>query len=475
MRKDMKRVIAMCFMTGACLCFSACGVVNKGQTSEESEISISGESDFQPGNSEVDSGKEGSSNEEAGNTYKNVENSVTLSKEEVIAMRAVVLEGMSEEEIERLTENIKIANLAMESAYLNDNIFGKLSDSDSPYWQYFDKAGDIQLGWWYNRQIVDKDAILLMEGITETEFYEREYEPGMVYNRFDAANFIELIEDMYSSVQNEMLKADLQQLIDLTYMASVTHEMEYANQIYKILHDMDYFLLRYGMEDVGKYMQDLGIVAKYYGVLAVYGATPYELGETNSYNVLYQETVENDWTKYGEMETIHKEFPIADGRIAFYYDMECFYFDDTYPAVLNKTLQEYYDSVEEAYLQDSQVYTEPLEENVNTPYNSLIFQYFTYVGEDYVSLVYNNVCYMGGVHPYSARDGITIDCATGKIVSAQQFLDDSDEKIGEQLQKILGMDSVFMEEWDYYLSKTSVVFFYYDPRFWEPVAIRRRR
>lgn len=92
-------------------------------------------------------------------------------------------------------------------------------DSDSPYWQYFDKAGDIQLGWWYNRQIVDKDAILLMEGITETEFYEREYEPGMVYNRFDAANFIELIEDMYSSVQNEMLKADLQQLIDLTYMA----------------------------------------------------------------------------------------------------------------------------------------------------------------------------------------------------------------------------------------------------------------
>ena len=155
--------------------------------------------------------------------------------------------------------------------------------------------------------------------------------------------------------------------------------------------------------------------------------------------------------------------------------MECFHFDDTYPAVLNKTLQEYYDSVEEAYLQDSQVYTEPLEENVNTPYNSLIFQYFTYVGEDYVSLVYNNVCYMGGAHPYSARDGITIDCATGEIVSAQQFLDDSDEKIGEQLQKILGMDSVFMKEWDYYLSKTSVVFFYYDPRFWEPVAIRRRR
>ena len=76
---------------------------------------------------------------------------------------------------------------------------------------------------------------------------------------------------MYSSVQNEMLKADLQQLIDLTYMASVTHEMEYANQIYKILHDMDYFLLRYGIEDVGGYTRYDDVVSKYYGVLNVYG------------------------------------------------------------------------------------------------------------------------------------------------------------------------------------------------------------
>lgn len=29
-------------------------------------------------------------------------------------------------------------------------------------------------------------------------------------------------------------------ITDLTYMASETHEMEYANQIYKIFHDMDY-------------------------------------------------------------------------------------------------------------------------------------------------------------------------------------------------------------------------------------------
>ncbi len=173
----------------------------------------------------------------------------TPSKEEVFNMRETVLEGMSDEEIERLTENIKIANLRMESAYLNDHIFDKLSDKDSLYWNYFDQKGDIQVG-------------------------EKNGTPIMIYNRFDAANFINLIQDMQKSVHNEMLAADLQQLIDLTSMAAETHEMEYANKIYKILHDLDYFLLRYGIEDVGKYTKDGGVVSKYYGVLIVYGAAP---------------------------------------------------------------------------------------------------------------------------------------------------------------------------------------------------------
>lgn len=194
------------------------------------------------------------------------------TKEEVLSMREKVLEGMSDDEISRLSENIKVANLAMERAYLNDNLFEKLSDKDSPYWQFFDKKGDIQLGWWYKQHILSKEAIMKAENISEEEFAERFTEPGIVYNRFDADNFIALISDMQASVQNRELVSDLQQLIDLTYLAKETHEMEYANAIYKILHDMDYFLLRYGIEDVGKYTSDSSTVSKYYGVLNVYGA-----------------------------------------------------------------------------------------------------------------------------------------------------------------------------------------------------------
>ena len=56
----------------------------------------------------------------------------------------------------------------------------------------------------------------------------------------------------------------------MTTCSADTHEMEHANNIYKALHDIDYFLLRYGIEDVGKYTADDSVVSKYYGVLSVY-------------------------------------------------------------------------------------------------------------------------------------------------------------------------------------------------------------
>ena len=170
---------------------------------------------------------------------------IAPTKEQVLSARKTVLDGMTTEQIERLTENIKVANIQMEQAYLYDDIFGKLEEQNSLYWNYFDEKGDIQID-------------------------EKYGTPVETYNRFDADNFIELIAEMQESVQNEDLKEDLQRLIDETVLAKDTHDMEHASNIYKILHDMDYFLLRYGMEDVGIYVKDTSILSKYYGVLTVY-------------------------------------------------------------------------------------------------------------------------------------------------------------------------------------------------------------
>lgn len=247
----MKRMMAGCCM-GVIIMLSACGAVDHN-TDTEGFLSETME--------------ESTATEENAETEEFIPQSDIPSKEEVFSMREKVLEGMTEEEKERLTENIKIANLRMESAYLYDNIFDKLKDKESLTWNYFDQKGDIQVDWAYD---VDKKTIMDEEGITEDAFYQKYGEPVMVYNRFDGANFVELIRDMQESVQNEELSADLQQLIDLTNLATETHEVEYANEIYKILHDLDYFLLRYGIEDVGKFSSDDGLVSKYYGVLIVY-------------------------------------------------------------------------------------------------------------------------------------------------------------------------------------------------------------
>ncbi len=267
------------------LCFTMIGCGQQAGFSESvSAIPESNFTESQTGVSETAQTTEPMDTEENTEEAKTAAYSVQRpSKEEVLAMREKVLEGMSEAEISRLRETIKVANLQMESAYLDDNIFKKLSDKESPYWLYFDRKGDIQLGWWYHQAIYPKDIIMKAENITEEEFEETYTEPGIVTNNLDAADFIDLVSDMKSSVKNEALAADLQQLMDLARMARTTHEMDYANELYKVLHDLDYFLLRYGIEDVGQYTADAGTVGTYYGVLAVYGADPFSAEEQTKY------------------------------------------------------------------------------------------------------------------------------------------------------------------------------------------------
>lgn len=196
--------------------------------------------------------------------------SIVPTKEQVLAARENVLDGMTAEQIERLTENIKVANIQMEQAYLYDNIFGKLENKNSLYWNYFDQKGDIQIDWTYDGDYLERKEIQEKENLTAEEFFEKYGTPVVIYNRFNADNFIDLMAEMQESVQNEDLKEDLQNLIDETHLAKDTHDMEHANNIYKILHDMDYYLLRYGLADVGAYVKDGSTIAKYYGVLTVY-------------------------------------------------------------------------------------------------------------------------------------------------------------------------------------------------------------
>lgn len=191
------------------------------------------------------------------------------SEDEVLEARRLALEGMSGQEIEKLTSTIKHVNIYLEQQYMEYNLFEQLSDPEGLYWNYFHQTGEIQIGWAYDGDI-DMEAVCQQEHLSEEEFYAQYGTPVMATNYYDADAFVSLVEELKEPVQNEALSADLQDIIDLTELAKQSHVMEYVNCMYKKIHDLDYFLLRYGPTDVGPYVRDDSTISKYYGTLSIF-------------------------------------------------------------------------------------------------------------------------------------------------------------------------------------------------------------
>ncbi len=252
-RDKNRRILQMLLLLCTMLLFTAC---NKNTTDKEA-VTIK---ELEEASTESEEHETGEAQE-----AEKEEEPQRPSREEVLAMRQAITAGMSEEEIARITENIKVANLTMEKAYLYDSLFERLEDSEDLYWNYVDQKGEIQIGW-----DVSEKPYVAASGLSRREWGEKYGKPIMEYNRFDADNFIMLMEEMRDSLQTEWLKADFDELISCMELAKDTHDVEYMLEIYRILHDMDYFLFRYGIEDMGNYVDDISTISKYYGVLSVY-------------------------------------------------------------------------------------------------------------------------------------------------------------------------------------------------------------
>lgn len=191
------------------------------------------------------------------------------TEEEVLEAREQALSGMTKEQIQRLNKVIREANYWWENNYLYENIFEKLSDPGSLYWNYFDQTGEIQIGWAVGEDL-DIDAICAQEGLNEDAFYIKYGTKVTTNNQYDADDFLAILNELISTVQDETLKTNLQAIRDEAQEAKDKHSMKHANNEYKALHDLDYFLLRYGPTDVGPYVEDRSTVFKYYGTLSSY-------------------------------------------------------------------------------------------------------------------------------------------------------------------------------------------------------------
>ena len=190
--------------------------------------------------------------------------------------------------------------------------------------------------------------------------------------------------------------------------------------------------------------------------------------------------------EYGTIETNHQSTLLDDGTECYYYEIEEYYFNDSVKnaSTINETLRGIYQETETGYEADSAYYqynSDPSEyyegegePEINVPYNYYKFYDLYYVGDDYVSLVYNDVYYLGGAHPYSNLYGITIDVNTGKQVTASEVTGQSDADLLNMIKVSMGMDTdPTWEDVDYYITNTTIVYFYRQPNFYEDVQTVR--
>lgn len=203
------------------------------------------------------------------------------SVQEVTAMREKVLMGMTDDEISHLRELVKVENQGMEWDYIEGNYFWNLQDPESIRWNSYSLSGDVLVGW-NQKSDLDKEVewdikkgIPLYDqdsGLSEEDYFNTIAVPIIEENHTAYKDvFRNKVLRWKNMLKTDLLDADFDTLIQYMDLAAETHDVHYLYQVYYILHDLDYFLLRYGPVDVGIYTTDDSTVEKYYGVLQVYG------------------------------------------------------------------------------------------------------------------------------------------------------------------------------------------------------------
>ncbi len=186
---------------------------------------------------------------------------------QVLALRERVESGMSEDEIKYLTEMIMVEHYWLENMYLSGLGFRAFNDPNSLAWNYFDRPGEIQIGWAWD---VDKDVVCAEEGLSEDEFYAKYGQPVRERNTHDAESFRKRMTALKESVKSGMLDEDFDRMIALCRQAKETHNVGCVIELYQMLHDMDYYLLRYGPSAVGRLTAGPSVASNYYDCLSIW-------------------------------------------------------------------------------------------------------------------------------------------------------------------------------------------------------------
>ena len=183
-----------------------------------------------------------------------------------------------------------------------------------------------------------------------------------------------------------------------------------------------------------------------------------------------EESHELNFEQYGAVKEIEKTFYSHEDKEqeVYHYIIEQFFFNQkyAYAETVNRTLSGIY----EDYVASEDEFGEETRNNTKEDYQSgmgveegkFLFSRLTYADEQYISICFQHVAYMGGAHPYTYQVSYTIDAQTGKILDAEDVLGKSKEDIlaeNPQLQSWQDSSDEIYGYGSYYLTKDNLVFY----------------
>jgi len=185
-----------------------------------------------------------------------------------------------------------------------------------------------------------------------------------------------------------------------------------------------------------------------------------------------------DKDKYGYIDAKEQSYTNFEGQECGYADFDCYYFtDDTNPNkfdLVNQTLQKLYDETAAEYQSYCEDYLYDYEAEDDSVSFYLYLVSIPYVGEDYVSLIFNDiVSYAGAAHPATYFVPVTISVETGELVTPEEVLG----KSWPEIRATVGMneqnEEEFMKEYGFYLTDHTLTYKYRTNVFVEEIVIKR--
>ncbi len=205
-------------------------------------------------------------------------------------------------------------------------------------------------------------------------------------------------------------------------------------------------------------------------------------------DIAWEEPIEDafyDAEEHGYIETKEQHYTNSQGQEGYYYTVDNYYFSDEMKSekydLVNRTLKKMYEDKEAEYqtyceenIGDYEVDESIPNENQRDNYVSWFLVSIPYVGDDYVSLIFNDITYYAGAaHPLTYFSPVTISVETGEIVTPKEVLDKSWSEICATVGMNEQNEDEFLEEYGFYLTDRTLTYIYRTNVFVEEIVIKR--